>query len=772
MIETTGKTAEQAPRPLERCWNKYSYNIPRPVKTPMYKMMIKNITPRLYQESILSTCVDKNCLVVLPTGLGKTLIALMLTSQRLKCFPNSKVLFLAPTRPLVEQHLSTFLKHFDIESDELAVFTGQVKPDKRAEMWKKAKVVFSTPQGLENDIISNRTDLSDVSLVIFDEAHRATGEYAYTFISKQYNRKARYPRVLALTASPGTDTEKIKEVCDNLYIEGVELRTDQDPDVKPYIQETDVVWVPLDFPKEFGRVQKHLKDCYESKLAEARNHGYVKKSMGMGKIGILKLQGALHSEIAKGDKSFEILKTVSLLAEAMKAEHAIELLETQGIAPLNAYFCKIYEEAQTSKVKAVKNLAIDLNFKSAYILTRGLIEEEVEHPKLAMVKKIISDEVNKKKDVKIIIFNQYRESAKNTQQELESIGITSKLFVGQAKKRGTGLSQKEQKNMLEEFKNGEFNCLVATSVAEEGIDIPRVDLVMFYEPVPSGIRTIQRRGRTGRQEKGRVLVLFTKGTRDEGYRWSAHHKEKRMYRELDTLKAKFHGFVERKDSNLDKYISPETNLKVIADSREKPAGVIKELADMGVEIDMKTLNVGDYLLSSRVAVEYKKIPDFVDSIVDGRLLDQIKRLKNTFERPIIIVEGDGDIYSQRNIHPNAIRGMLATIIVSYGIPVLQTKNVRETASLMSVIAKREQDPDFKEYNPHGSRKPMTLKEQQEYIVSSLPGVGPTLAKPLLEMFGSVKGVVIASPEELQKVGKIGVKKANEIQRVLGERYGG
>ena len=465
------------------------------------------------------------------------------------------------------------------------------------------------------------------------------------------------------------------------------------------------------------------------------------------------------------------MQSVSLLAEAMKAEHALELLETQGIAPLLSYFEKIYSEAPTSRVKAVKNLASDLNFKSAFILTKNLIRDEIDHPKLAELRNLIEKETDETKNVKIIIFNQFRESAKKTAEMLNVLPrVKARMFVGQAKKGGTGMSQKEQKQMLEDFKAGEFNILVATSVAEEGIDIPYVDLVVFYEPIPSGIRTIQRRGRTGRQEKGRVIVLMTVWTRDEGYKWSAHHKEKRMYREMEKLRTKFNGFDKRQDANLDKFISPEMELNIFVDMREKASGVIKELIDMGVAINLKTLEIGDYLLSKRVGVEYKKVPDFVDSIVDGRLLNQIKDLKQNFERPMIIIEGDEDIYSQRKLHPNAIRGMLATITISYGVSIIQTKNSKETASLMAVIAKREQDPEFRMFNPHGSKKPLTLKEQQEYIVSAFPGVGPTLAKPLLEMFGSVKEFINAGPKQLQDVDKIGEKRAKDIQRVLIEKY--
>ena len=746
--------------------------IPEKPKSTYEKMQLKNITPRLYQETILATCAEKNCLVVLPTGMGKTMIALMLAAHRLRLFPNSKVLFLAPTRPLVEQHMSTFKENTELEEGELVVFTGYVTPEKRAELWKTAKIIFSTPQGLENDIITNKIDLSEVSTLILDEAHRATGDYAYTFVSKQYNKKARYPRILALTASPGSDAEKINEVCKNLFIEAVELRTDEDPDVRPYVQETTIRWVQLDFPEEFKKVRYFLKQCHSSKLNELKNLGYADANKLMqGKVALLKLQGALHAEIAKGDKSFEIMKSVSLLAEAMKVEHAVELIETQGVAPLNAYLEKMIDEARTTKVKAVLNLVNDVNFKSAAILTKRLIEDNIEHPKLLQLRRIVAEEFSSNEKVKIIIFNQYRESAKKIEEVLNAIsGVSAKVFVGQAKKNGIGLSQKEQKGMLEEFKDGKFNCLVATSVAEEGIDIPRVDLVVFYEPIPSGIRTIQRRGRTGRQDKGRVIVLMTKGTRDEAYKWSAMHKEKRMYRELDVLRTKFNGFSKKQEKNLEKFIAPETELKINADFREKASGIIHELVDMGISVNMQTLDVGDYQLSNRVAVEYKKVPDFVDSIIDGRLLEQIKALKNSYERPMIIVEGDQDIYSQRNIHPNAIRGMLATITVSYGIPIIQTKTSQESAALIAVIAKREQDPESKEFNPHGSRKPMTTHEMQEYIVSALPGVGPTLAKPLLEKFGTVRKLFNASDADLKEVEKIGEARAKEIQKVLNEEY--
>jgi len=732
--------------------------------------MLKSMTPRLYQETILAQATKANTLVVLPTGLGKTVIALMLAAQRLKQHPGSKFIFLAPTRPLVEQHLETFKKHYDIDPKQLAIFTGSVRPEKRKELFKNKSIIFSTPQGFENDILTRKICLDNVSCIVFDEAHRAVGEYAYCFIAKEYMQKAKYPRVLALTASPGGDIEKITEVCTNLGIESVELRSDVDPDVKPYVKEVDIDWIKVSLPEEFKQVQKYLKECYNSKLAKVQKYGYVRnQDVTQSKVQILKMQGYLQSEIARGDRSMEILRSVSLLAEALKVEHAVELLESQGLSPTVSYLQGILSASATTKIKAVKNLSMDPNFRAGFMIAKRLFDEGVEHPKIAKLIGMVKHVLKENPSAKIIIFSQYRDSAKNLRQFLTKESISSGLFVGQQKRNGTGLSQKEQKAMLDDFREGRFTCLIATSVAEEGIDIPKVDKVIFYEPVPSGIRTIQRRGRTGRQAKGSVSILVAAGTRDEAYRWTAYRKEKRMHRELATLRDKFKLF-KRPKNTLDRFINPEHDIKIFADFREKASGIVKELHGMGCHLELSSMTVGDYLLSPRVVVELKKVADFVDSIVDGRLLNQIKRLHESYPRPILILEGDQDIYAQRNVHPNAIRGMLSTIMVSYGIPVFQTKDFKDTASLLLVIAKREQEENSGDFNPHASNKPSSLSRQQEYLVSAIPGVGPGLAPSLLKNFGTIKDLANARPEDLESVEKIGSKKSQTIRNLFNAPY--
>ena len=453
----------------------------------------------------------------------------------------------------------------------------------------------------------------------------------------------------------------------------------------------------------------------------------------------------------------------------MKVQHALELLESQGLDPLNKYIQKLESQAVSGTVKAVKNLVKDNYFIHAKNKLEEMISKGFEHPKLDVLKKIVSDEIQNKKNVKIIIFSQYRSSSSKIKSLLDELSLKSKMFIGQTTREEKGLSQKEQKEIIQEFSEGKFNCLISTSVGEEGLDIPQVDLVIFYEPIPSAIRSIQRRGRTGRLEEGRVIVLMTKKTRDEAYRWSSHHKEKKMHRNLSNLKNKLSGFepIIRKNKKLDSFVKKESEsapLKIIVDYREKGSNILKLLVREGIEVDLRHLQVGDYLLSEDIAVEYKTKKDFVDSIIDGRLLQQLKDLRK-YVRPLLVIQGEEDIYTQRNVHPNAIRGMLSTIAVSYRIPTIFTKNEEDTAGLFQIIAKREQDPEKKDFQMH-TAKPISLKEQQEYIVSSLPNIGGALAKPLK----TVKKLINASEEQLKKVNLIGEKKAKKIREVIDIEY--
>ncbi|MDO8661015.1 MAG: helicase-related protein, partial [Candidatus Woesearchaeota archaeon] len=488
--------------------------------------MLKDFVPRLYQETIFAKCTTKNCLVVLPTGLGKTAIAMMLTAHRLKLYPNSKVVILVPTKPLADQHAESFKKHLLIDEKRIAVFTGDISPDERTKLWQSVQVVFSTPQGLENDVLSNKINLKNVVLLVVDEAHRAVGDYSYVWLAQQYNTQAQFPRILALTASPGSEIEHIAEVTKNLFIETVEIRTPKDSDVAPYVQEVHVQWVKVELTPELVVIQKILNNCVKQRLETLKTLGLNTSGM-ISKKDLLGFQRELQIKMAEGERDFETLRALSVLAETVKIHHALELLETQAVAPLKNYLEKLMHEGAMAKSKAAKNIAQDINIKTAVIHVQNLYANNIEHPKMKAIARIIEEEFTKDKLRKIIVFTQFRDTAVRIQKELEGItGVVSAVFVGQAKKGLTGLTQKKQAEMLLQFRDGFYNILIATSVGEEGLDIPKVDTVIFYEPVPSAIRQIQRRGRTGRQEKGSVIILMTKNTRDEAYHWAAVRKEK------------------------------------------------------------------------------------------------------------------------------------------------------------------------------------------------------------------------------------------------------
>ena len=362
-------------------------------------------------------------------------------------------------------------------------------------------------------------------------------------------------------------------------------------------------------------------------------------------------------------------------------------------------------------------------------------------------------------------------------ERLEKEGIKSAKFFGQATKDGQkGLSQKKQKEIIKSFKKGEYDVLISTSVAEEGIDIPAVDLVILYEPVPSEVRMIQRRGRTGRKRTGRVKVLVTEQTRDEGYYWASINKEKRMKTQLidpEILKELNETATQRMDSEknikvLEREVNNANRPLVYADTREGNSKVIRHLNEMELDVQVKTMAVGDYQVSDEVIIERKTAKDFVDSITDKRLFKQANDLREEFKKPIIILEGD-NFYSGF-LNPNAIRGSMASIALDFGISILPTRNAQDTAAMIKRIAIREQKGDKSPISLRTERKPANIWEQQLFIIESLPNIGPVNAKRLLEYFGTVTDIINAPVEELVKVEGIGKKTAKNIRKVIDSKY--
>ena len=476
-------------------------------------MKISGFEPRLYQEKIFASAAKRNTLVVLPTGLGKTMIAMMLAVHR------GKTLFLAPTKPLCVQHMEIFENYVD---GEFVVLTGEVPPNKRVNV--NADVVFATPQTIENDLIARRFKFDGVNLLVFDEAHRAVGEYAYVWLAKQYMKLAKNPLVLGLTASPGHTDEGVETICRNLHVKQVESRIEMDADVSPYIMDKRINRVFIELPEGFGEIKRNMERALAMSLRGLKLMGIIESAdiSKVRKSELLRLKNELASQIGTEPKIYQALSEVAV---CIKVLHVLELLQTVGVKPLKSYFKKMREQ---TRVKANKKLLANPYFNKAMVLS---LESKIDHPKYDKLVKLL-----KKKRKQALVFTQYRDTCSEIVSRLRDAGFKATKFVGQAGKGG--MSQKKQIETINEFKYGIHDVLVATSIAEEGLHIPEIEIAVFFEPVPSALRSIQRKGRVGRTKFGEVYVLITKGTIDESYYWVSYHKERKMQKMLEGMKQK------------------------------------------------------------------------------------------------------------------------------------------------------------------------------------------------------------------------------------------
>lgn len=745
------------------------------------------IEARLYQQVLAADVLKKgNTMIVAPTALGKTIVATLVAADRLEKVKNSKILVLAPSKPLAIQHESTFKEFLTVPCSSI---TGAVKTDERVKRWEESQIICATPQTVESDLLKGRYSLKDVSLVVFDECHHGVGSYSYVYLASRYVKESKFNLILGLTASPGSDKEKIKEVCDNLYIQSIVVKTEEDNDVRPYFNPVAIDWVRVKMSSELEKIKTHVDKALKIRLKGLKNMGVI-RTVSVNKLDILKARGRVQSAIARSvNPKKECFQAISILSAVINIQHSQELIETQGVVTFNKYVARLRKK----KTKAAKSLIQDPNFGKAIYLAREAEKHGLEHPKLKKVTDIIKKELGQngqtklqsdryvkdadQKSSKIMVFTQYRDSLEMIHQKLEKEGIKSAKFFGQASRDGEkGLTQKEQKEIIKAFKIGEYDVLLSTSVAEEGIDIPAVDLVILYEPVPSEVRMIQRRGRTGRKRSGRVKVLITNGTRDEGYYWASVNKERRMKHQLidpDVLEELNSNAIERMENEkrvkvLDPTPKKEELPVVFADTREGNSKVIRHLSEMEIDVKVQAMAVGDYQVSDEVVIERKTAKDFVDSIVDKRLFKQARSLMEEFKRPLIILEGD-DLYNGM-INPNAIRGSIAAIALDFGISIIPTRNAQDTAAMIKRIAIREQSGEKTPIQIRTDKKPVNLWEQQLFIIESLPNIGPVNAKNLLEHFGTVANIINASESQLQEVEGIGKKTAANIRKVVDSKY--
>jgi Fanconi anemia group M protein len=728
---------------------------------------------REYQERIAEVCARDNTLVCLPTGLGKSVIAALAIAKRLEA-SGGKAVVLAPTKPLVLQHYANFRKILNLGDEEFGLATGEIPPDKRDMVWRK-RVVFSTPQTFMNDLILGRIDLSEIAILVIDEAHRAVGDYAYSYICERYSSEPR-SLIVGLTASPGSSKEAIEEVCRNIRARRVEVRTLSSPDVRPYIGGIKIEREEIKLPEDFLRARSLLSGFIRRALRGAKE---------LGLLGDWDLERptakrilALCEELRKssgGGSDPRLKDAIAGLYASLHALKALELLETQSLASFKEYIDGLRAKYEGRRARSLRGFLEDRDALEAIGLVEGLLQQGREHPKISRAIEVVKRELGNGAG-RVIVFANYRSTARRLAEELGAAGdgIRSARLVGQVDKGGDkGMSQKEQAAILEGFRSGEYNVLVATQIGEEGLDISECGAVVLYDCVPSAIRFIQRRGRTGRREPGKAILLVAKGTSDEAYYWIAKRREGEMGRALAGMASKapprgqftLEGFVgagERPGRG-----GPD--VRIVVDSREMGSGVVRELSRLGAKLECRSLEIGDYLVSDKVAVERKMGEDFASSLIDGRLFSQAAELSSAYEAPIILIEGEY-LYTGRDVRPEAILGAISSLLVDYGIRIMWTRDSSESALFIYSLAKREQIEEGRTVRLRSEKKPASLREMQEFLVAGLPYVDAVRARRLLAKFGSPERVFTAPQSELKEVPGIGEKISEAIRRVLTSRY--
>ena len=842
------------------------------------------IERREYQLELAEVGTTDHTLVCLPTGLGKTTVSLLVTASRLAEVGGTSLL-LAPTKPLVSQHADFYRTALSIPNEEIVTFTGEVRPNDRADLWERAQLVIATPQVVENDLIGSRISLSDTTHITFDECHRASGDYAYNYIAERYHADAENPLVTGMSASPGGDREAIEEVCANLGLNEVTVMTEEDADVGTYTHETSVEWERITLPEEVIEIRDALNGVIKERLGKLKELGVARSTQPDQSQRDLNAIRAELQKLMNNDQS-EGYQGMSIHAEVMKLRRAVTLAETQSVESLRRYFERQRNAARSSGAsKASQRFVSEPSVRKAVRMAEDFDDL---HPKFRRTRILLAETLGIEEGDRVIVFTESRDTAE-TLTEFLGEHFSVHKFVGQGDKEGSdGMTQKQQQETLDAFRAGEFEVLVSTSVAEEGLDVPEVDLVLFYEPVPTAIRSIQRRGRTGRQTEGKVTVLMAEDTRDEAYFWISRRRESQMESQLRTLKsvagevtadlggqgrleeygsdreddesgnseanegseASDENAIEAESSGREEASNArparaanggrsagdvqsglatfgewnggsvaeesgrdggttgesdgakrsgenegsesgeesdggETNetvatargegetIEIVADQRELDATIARDLSTReDVDVRLETLAVGDYVLSDRAVVERKSTADFVDSLLnegDRSIFEQIGDAARHYARPIVILEGDG-LYEQRNVHPNAIRGALASLAIDFGASVLRTTDGDDTADLLEVIARREQETEDREVSVHGEKGAKTLTEQQEYVVASIAEIGPVTARTLLADVGSVEAVMTASESDLTDVEGIGPVTAERITEVTRSAY--
>lgn len=754
-------------------------NIGMYVKHPLVKEY--SIEYREYQVEAVKKAIKSNTLIVLPTGTGKTVIAALLTAEWLFMHgEDAMVILIAPTKPLVVQHEKLFRQILKIDPFDLISLSGEYPPSKRRDLWNR-KIIIATPQVVYNDLIKNVVKINEKLLIIVDEAHRAVGSHPYVKIV-EYIMSA-YPhitiRVVALTASPGSK-EKTKNIMNNLNIKNLFILSQYDQKIKKYFPGYDInpIFIHADtyFYYLIGLLKRYLGhkvDEYNS-LVEHINRGLKINQSKISYTYIDQRRKDLEDLYISGLLDTRVRSRLKrILYQILILDKLLSYVETYSYKYAYDYIRKLQQKSRRGAI-AEKEILGSSEISEFTLILKKIVEENTVYPKQKKLYEILSKETFER----ALVFTSIRQVANEIKEYLLHNNISCNILIGQRKESGFGLSQREQINILNSFKKGIYKVIVATQIGEEGLDISEVDYVIFYDNPVSAIRRIQRMGRTGRRRRGAIFFLVMKNTRDESRYWAGLKKEIKLYRELKSARPIGYNNIEK----IDKYIMGEKvevsstisklmdkdNL-IIVDYREHATDIINLLKINGFNVVLDDLPVGDYQIGN-IIIERKSMNDLATSLVEGRLFNQLKRLKNLKEyNVLLVIEGSLSEFTKRSSLPVFI-GTILSILFDYKIPIYLSNNYHETFELIKNIYKRVSERKMPTIKLRMDKKPYGIKDIQKFVLAGIPGIDNVLAERLLSHFKSLSNIANAPISELMNVKGIGKELAVKIYKVFHEKF--
>ncbi|XP_041927381.1 Fanconi anemia group M protein isoform X5 [Alosa sapidissima] len=510
-----------------------------------------NYPIRDYQLKISEASLFQNTLVCLPTGLGKTFIASVVMYNFYRWYPYGKIVFMAPTKPLVAQQIEACYKVMGIPQEHMAELTGSTPAQQRRELWRLKRVFFLTPQVMVNDLSRNTCPATQVKCVVIDEAHKASGNHAYCQVVRELGNQTRHFRVLALSATPGGDMKAVQQVISNLLISHIELRSEESPDIQAHSHQRslDKVVVPLgESLKAYQTRYLLVLERFTARLTQLRllsnrdlcsltKYQLILARQQFRSNPPTHVQGAQHGAI-EGD-----------FALSISLYHGYELLMQMGLRSLFLFIQGIMGGAKETS-RARNELQRNIDFMDLYKEMEAMFQKPTAgpeepffytHPKLQKLDEVVQQHfqswsqnsagpkgADQEESTRVMIFSSFRESVQEIANILSRHQPLIKVmtFMGQASagKGVRGFTQKEQLAVVRQFKEGGFNTLVSTCVGEEGLDIGEVDLIVCFDAQKSPIRLVQRMGRTGRRRQGRIVVILAEGREERTYNQSQSNR--------------------------------------------------------------------------------------------------------------------------------------------------------------------------------------------------------------------------------------------------------